>query len=63
MKKKLTAAAAFMMVMGMAISASAAYDENLNNYTLDTVVEKIVQLLINLVILLPSNPTIVLVVT
>lgn len=38
MKKKLTAAAAFMMVMGMAISASAAYDENLNNYTLDTVV-------------------------
>lgn len=36
--KKLTAAAAFMMVMGMAISAQAAHDEYLNNYTLDTVV-------------------------
>lgn len=38
MKKKLTASAAFMMVMGMAISASAAFDEDLNNYTLDTVI-------------------------
>lgn len=36
--KKLTAAAAFMMVMGMCVSASANYDENLNSYTLDTII-------------------------
>lgn len=38
MKKKFTAAAAFMMLMGLCSMASAAYDENLHNYTLDTVV-------------------------
>lgn len=36
-KLKYTAAAAMMMVMGMCASASAAFDENLNEYTLDTV--------------------------
>lgn len=38
MKKNFSAAAAFMMIMGMCVSASAAFDENLNNYTLDTIV-------------------------
>lgn len=38
MKRRYTAAAAMMMVMGLCASASAAFDENLNDYTLDTVV-------------------------
>lgn len=38
MKRRYTAAAAMMMVMGLCASASAAYDENLNDYTLDTMV-------------------------
>lgn len=38
MKRRYTAAAAMMMVMGLCASASAAYDENLNDYTLDTIV-------------------------
>ena len=38
MKKRYTAAAAMMMVMGLCASASAAFDENLNDYTLDTMV-------------------------
>ncbi|WP_455266902.1 TonB-dependent receptor [Phascolarctobacterium sp.] len=38
MKKRYTAAAAMMMVLGMCASASAAFDENLNDYTLDTMV-------------------------
>lgn len=37
-KKNLTAAAAMLMVMSMCGGAYAAFDENLNNYTLDTVV-------------------------
>lgn len=36
MKRRYTAAAAMMMVMGLC--ASAAFDENLNDYTLDTMV-------------------------
>ena len=35
--KKLTVAAAMCMLMGMCVSAEAAFDENLNNYTLDSV--------------------------
>lgn len=38
MKRRYTAAAAMMMVMGLCASASAAFDENLNDYTLDTMV-------------------------
>lgn len=38
MKKKYTAAAAMLMLFGLCTSASAAYDENLKEYTLDTVV-------------------------
>ena len=38
MKQKFTAAAAMVMVLGMCASASAAFDEHLNNYTLDTVI-------------------------
>lgn len=38
MKRRYTAAAAMMMVMGLCASASAAFDENLNDYTLDTIV-------------------------
>lgn len=38
MNKKLSAAAAFMMVMGMCVSASAAHDEYLDGYTLDAMV-------------------------
>ena len=38
MKRRYTAAAAMMMVMGLCASASAAYDENLDDYTLDTMV-------------------------
>lgn len=38
MKKRYTAAAAMLMVLGLCASASAAYDENLKEYTLDTVV-------------------------
>lgn len=38
MKKQFTAAAAIMMVMGLCATASANFDENLNNYTLDSVV-------------------------
>ena len=38
MKRRYTAAAAMMMVMGLCASASAAFDENLNSYTLDTMV-------------------------
>lgn len=38
MKKQFTAAAAMVMVLGMCTSASAAFDEHLNNYTLDTVI-------------------------
>lgn len=37
-KKRYTAAAAMMMVLGLCASASAAFDENLNDYTLDTIV-------------------------
>ena len=37
MKKQFTAAA-MVMVLGMCTSASAAFDEHLNNYTLDTVI-------------------------
>lgn len=36
-KKKMTAAAAMLMVMSMCGGAYAAFDENLNNYTLDAV--------------------------
>lgn len=35
---RITAAAAFMAVMGMCISTSAAFDENLKDYTLDTII-------------------------
>lgn len=38
MKKRYTAAAAMLMVLGLCASASAAFDENLKEYTLDTVV-------------------------
>lgn len=38
MKRRYTAAAAMMMVMGLCASASAAFDENLNDYTLDAMV-------------------------
>ena len=38
MKRRYTAAAAMMMVMGLCASASAAFDENLNDHTLDTMV-------------------------
>lgn len=38
MKKRYTAAAAMVMVMGLCASASAAFDENLNEYTLDSMV-------------------------
>ena len=38
MKKRYTAAAAMLMMLGLCASASAAYDENLKEYTLDTVV-------------------------
>lgn len=38
MKRRYTAAAAMMMVMGLCASASAAFDENLDDYTLDTMV-------------------------
>lgn len=38
MKKRYTAAAAMIMVMGLCASASAAFDENLNEYTLDSMV-------------------------
>ena len=38
MKKQFTAAAAMVMVLGMCASASAAFDEHLNNYTLDAVI-------------------------
>lgn len=37
-KKRFTAAAAMMMVLGLCANASAAFDENLNDYTLDTIV-------------------------
>lgn len=37
-KKKLTAAAALMMVMGWSVCADAAFDENLTAYTLDNVI-------------------------
>ena len=38
MKRRYTAAAAMMMVMGLCASASAAFDENLNSYTLDSMI-------------------------
>ena len=38
MKRRYTAAAAMMMVLGLCASASAAFDENLNDYTLDTMI-------------------------
>lgn len=38
MKKRYTAATAMVMVMGLCASASAAFDENLNEYTLDSMV-------------------------
>ena len=38
MKRKFTAATAIVMVMGLCTTASAAFDEHLNNYTLDTVI-------------------------
>ena len=38
MKRRYTAAAAMMMVMGLCASASAAFDENLNDYTLDSMI-------------------------
>lgn len=38
MKKRNTAAAAMLMVLGLCASASAAFDEHLNEYTLDSVV-------------------------
>lgn len=38
MKRRYTAAAAMLMVMGLCASASAAFDENLNDYTLDAMV-------------------------
>lgn len=37
-KKRYAAAAAMMMVLGLCANASAAFDENLNDYTLDTIV-------------------------
>lgn len=37
-KMQYTAAAAMMMVMGLCATANAAFDENLNDYTLDTMV-------------------------
>lgn len=38
MKRRYTAAAAMLMVLGLCASASAAFDENLNDYTLDTMI-------------------------
>lgn len=38
MKRRYTAAAAMLMVMGLCASASAAFDENLKDYTLDTMI-------------------------
>lgn len=38
MKRRYTAAAAMMMVLGLCVSASAAFDEHLEDYTLDTMV-------------------------
>lgn len=38
MKRRYTAAAAMMMVIGLCASASAAFDENLNSYTLDSMI-------------------------
>ena len=38
MKRRYTAAAAMMMVLGLCASASAAFDENLKDYTLDTMI-------------------------
>lgn len=37
-KKRYAAAAAMMMVLGLCANASAAFDENLKDYTLDTIV-------------------------
>lgn len=37
-KKRYAAAAAMMTVLGLCANASAAFDENLNDYTLDTIV-------------------------
>ena len=37
-KKRYAAAAAMMMVLGLCANASATFDENLNDYTLDTIV-------------------------
>ena len=36
--KKLTSAAAMLMVLGWCFNASAAYDELLADYTLDTII-------------------------
>lgn len=38
MKRRYTAAAAMLMVMGLCASANAAFDENLKDYTLDTMI-------------------------
>lgn len=38
MNKRYTAAAAMLMLMGACTSANAAFDENLNDYTLDTMI-------------------------
>ena len=38
MKRRYTAAAAMLMVLGLCASASAAFDENLKDYTLDTMI-------------------------
>lgn len=36
--RNLSAAAAMLMVLGMCAGVNAAHDENLNSYTLDTIV-------------------------
>ena len=59
MKKRYTAAAAMMMVLGMCASASAAFDENLNDYTLDAMVVEADAVKNKFTILLLGSPTIV----
>ena len=65
MKRRYTAAAAMMMVMGLCASASAAttVDKTLDNYTLDGLIVEADAVRNQFVILILSNLTIVLVVT
>lgn len=62
-KMQYTAAAAMMMVMGLCATANAAFDENLNDYTLDTMVVEADAAKINLAIPSLNNHTTVPVVT